>query len=261
MRDLLNELGSETGIESNDPMQKAARNLQPKRIKRFYNSVSITQETNGYCVRLDDIPIRSPRKKIIECTNLEIATGLQEEWTQQKEYMDPITMPKTRILNAAIDGVEENFDAVIDTIGSYASSDLICYRASDPEKLVLRQQQTWDPILDWLNQTYGIVFKVTTGVLPIEQLNDSIQKVKDLLRNYSSVQLAAFYTITTLGGSVILALALEKKAFNPESIWQAINIDEDWNIEHWGQDTEAFRTRKTKQLDFNAATQILYSFN
>ena len=261
MRELLTELDSEIGNESSDPIQKVVRNLQPKRIKRFYKSVSISNESSGYWIRLDDKPIRSPRNEIIECTNKELATRLAEEWEKQDEFIDYITMPITRILNVAVDGVSDNITAVIDTVCSYASSDMICYRANGPKELVARQQQYWDPILHWLQQSFGLVFEVTTGILPVEQSAESIQKVKNLLQDYGSIQLAALHTVTTLGGSILLALALEKKAFEPEIIWQAINLDEDWNIEHWGQDAEALRTRKFKQQDFDAAVLILNSLN
>ena len=261
MRELLTELDPEIGGENSDPIQKVVRNLQPKRIKRFYKSVSISSEPSGYWIKLDDKPIRSPRNEIIECTSKEIAMRFANEWEKQDEFIDYLTMPITRILNAAVDGVSDNITAVIETICSYASSDMICYRATGPEKLVVRQQQEWDPILRWLQESLGLVFEITTGILPIEQSADSIQKVKNLLQEYGSIQLAALHTVTTLGGSILLALALEKKAFEPETIWQAINLEEDWNIEHWGQDTEALRTRKFKQQDFNAATQILNSIN
>ena len=261
MRELLTELDSEIGNESCDPIQKVLRNLQPKRIKRFYKSVSTSNESSGYWIRLDDKPIRSPGNEIIECTNKELATRLAEEWEKQDEFIDYITMPITRIMNVAVDSVSDNITAVIDKVCSYASSDMICYRANGPKKLVTRQQQYWDPILQWLQQSFGLVFEVTAGILPVEQPLDSIQKVKNLLQDYGSIQLAALHTVTTIGGSILLALALEKKAFEPEIIWQAINLDEDWNIEQWGQDAEALRTRKFKQQDFDAAALILNSLN
>ena len=85
---------------------------------------------------------------------------------------------------------------------------MICYRATGPEKLVARQQQEWDPILHWLQQTFGITFEVTTGILPVEQSADSIQKrVKNLLQDYESIQLAAIHTVTTLGGSIFISIS------------------------------------------------------
>ena len=95
MRELLTELDSEIGDESYDPIQRVVRNLQPKRIKRFYKSVSISNEPSGYWVRLDDKPIRSPKSEIIQCTSKELATRFAEEWEKQNEFINYITMPIT----------------------------------------------------------------------------------------------------------------------------------------------------------------------
>ena len=261
MRDSLNRLDSSAESMKNNPIQNVVRNLKPQKIKRFYKVVSISEERTGYWVRLDGKPIRSPQKKIIECNNLTLANKLLEEWESQVEYIDYVNMPITRILNVAFDRVSENHISVVETVGSYATSDLLCYRANGPEKLVIRQHEYWDPILEWGQQTFKLNFNVTDSILPVEQPESTILKIKEVLREYNPIQLTAIHTVTTICSSVLLALALEKEAFERETIWNATNVDEDWNIEHWGEDEELMLSRKIKRQDFIAASQIFDSYN
>ncbi len=53
--------------------------------------------------------------------------------------IDPAKMPLTRLANTAIDGVSQRLDAVADDLCAYAQTDLLAYRAADPDKLVSAQ--------------------------------------------------------------------------------------------------------------------------
>ena len=63
--------------------------------------------------------------------------------------------------------------------------------------------------------------------------------------------------VTTLTGSALLALALTHGVRDPEQIWAAAHVDEDWNIEKWGVDDEVAARRAARLVDFQAATRIL----
>ena len=69
------------------------------------------------------------------------------EWERQGETIDPADMPLTRLLNSAIDGVAHTMAETRADILGYAGSDLLCYRAEEPETLVERQAQAFDPVL------------------------------------------------------------------------------------------------------------------
>jgi chaperone required for assembly of F1-ATPase len=64
-----------------------------------------------------------------------------------------------------------------------------------------------------------------------------------------------------LTGSALLALALARGVRDPEQIWTAAHVDEDWNIEKWGADEEVMARRAVRRLDFNAAAGILKALN
>jgi chaperone required for assembly of F1-ATPase len=63
--------------------------------------------------------------------------------------------------------------------------------------------------------------------------------------------------VTTLTGSALLALALFHGVLDPEQVWAAAHVDEDWNIEKWGLDEEVAARRAARLVDFRAAATIL----
>ena len=69
--------------------------------------------------------------------------------------------------------------------------------------------------------------------------------------------IAALHVITTLTGSALLALALQRGVVDPDQAWTAAHVDEDWNIEKWGIDEEVAARRAARLVDFRAAVSIL----
>ena len=69
--------------------------------------------------------------------------------------------------------------------------------------------------------------------------------------------IAALHTITTLTGSAILALAVAKGEISGEEAWKLAHVDEDWTIEHWGEDAEAAARRAVREREMMAAVKML----
>ena len=44
---------------------------------------------------------------------------------------------------------------------------------------------------------------------------------------------------------------------DPDQVWAAAHVDEDWNIEKWGVDEEVAARRAARLVDFNAITAAL----
>ena len=72
-------------------------------------------------------------------------------------------MPLTRLLNSAIDGVAHTMAETRADILRYAGSDLVCYRAEEPDALVARQAHAFDPVLRWAAEALGARLNVTAG--------------------------------------------------------------------------------------------------
>ena len=63
--------------------------------------------------------------------------------------------------------------------------------------------------------------------------------------------------MTTLTGSALLTIAHLKGRLTPDQVWQATHIDEDWQIEHWGDDDEALERRAKRRLELQSAADFL----
>jgi chaperone required for assembly of F1-ATPase len=62
--------------------------------------------------------------------------------------------------------------------------------------------------------------------------------------------------MTTLLGSVVLALGVLHGHMRPDDAWVAAHVDEDWQIAKWGADVEAMRRRDARQVEFRAAVRL-----
>jgi len=167
-------------------------------------------------------------------------------------------MPVMRLVNTTIDGVANDPQAVLEDILRFASSDLLCYRADAPQGLVERQNEQWDPVIDWARTTLGARFNLAEGIIHVEQPRETIAVLGSHLNQRAEpLRLAAIHLMTSLTGSALLALAVDFGELDAETAWAAGHVDEDWQIEHWGQDAEAVARRAARKRDMMAAVSLL----
>ncbi|MDK1489299.1 ATP12 family chaperone protein [Sinorhizobium sp. 7-81] len=257
MPDIRDELSG--ALSHEDPVRRAQIQMQKPLAKRFYNDVSIGPADDGaHAVLLDGRTVRTPARHPLAVPTRKLADLLAAEWDAQAEVIDPAAMPITRIVNTAIDGVAVDHRAVFDDILRFAGSDLLCYRADSPEGLVARQNDLWNPVLDWAAQSLGARFILIEGVIHQEQPPEAISAYAEGLRAFATpLGLACLHTLTTLTGSALLALAFAMGRLTAEEAWTAAHVDEDWQIEHWGTDDEAFRRRENRWQEMQAAATAL----
>ena len=82
-------------------------------------------------------------------------------------------------------------------------------------------------------------------------------KLDIFLQGVDSFRLAAFYIITTLCGSVSVALNVLGGNISAEQAWQAAQIDENFQIEQWGTDDEALFRQENMKKELDAAICFL----
>jgi chaperone required for assembly of F1-ATPase len=225
--------------------------------KRFYKIAAIEQTEASWTVLLDGRPVRTPAKAAFAVPAKDLATAIAGEWDAQGERVDPATMPLARLANTAIDRVAGREGAVADEIAAYAASDLLCYRAGEPEGLVEAQRRQWDPVLEWTQDVLGARFQLAEGIIHAAQPEDSLKAVRRELDAFDAFALAALHTITTLTGSVLLALAHARGRLGVEETWAAAHVDEDWQISKWGEDAEAKARRTVRRAEMEAAALFL----
>lgn len=227
-------------------------------LKRFWEKVAIEPSENGFRVVLDGRPVRTPAKSVLIVPSEAIGRAIAAEWEAQVEIVDPTSMPWTRSANAALDKVATQRDEVIDHLASYAGTDLLCYRASDPESLIKRQAKMWDPLLDWAKSRYSVSFQVTSGVMPILQPEETLGRLREEMLEMTDFQLTGFHDLVTLSGSYVLALAVAERVGEAGDLWPVSRLDEDWQAEQWGKDEEAEEHAEIKRQAFEHAANIYH---
>ncbi|WP_274629604.1 ATP12 family chaperone protein [Arvimicrobium flavum] len=258
MREILNDLEHGSHLSDPDPTKRAQNAMKAPVVKRFYRDVTISEEPEGFGVHLDGKPVRTPGHNALRLPTRAAAQLVGDEFAAQSETFNPVSMPVMRLVNTAIDGVATDPQAVLEDILRFASTDLLFYRADGPDRLVVRQGEAWDPVLDWAREVLGARFFLAEGVMHVEQPRESIAAVgRHLKEREDALTLAALHVMTTLTGSALIALAVEAGEIDSETGWTAAHVDEDWNVEQWGEDFEAAARRKTRKAEMMSAVRLL----
>jgi chaperone required for assembly of F1-ATPase len=225
--------------------------------RRFWKAATVAERDEGYEVLLDGRLVRTPGKSPLILPTPAMAEAIASEWDAQEDTVNPETMPMTRMANSAIEKVAPRRHDVASYLAEYAGTDLLCYRADGPETLVTRQEEAWDPWIDWAETRFGVNFAVAAGVMPVQQAENVVPAVlKELLR-FNSHEMVGVHDLIGLSGSAILGLAAASGAESPEVLWPLSRIDEDWQAELWGTDEEAEAASELKKQAFMDAFQFL----
>lgn len=224
--------------------------------KRFWKETALTETDAGFGVALDGRPVRTPAKAALILPTRAMAEAVQAEWDAVEDQIDPRTMPFTRTANAAIDKVAVQKTEVADMIADYGGTDLLCYRADEPQELRARQDAAWDPLLDWAAETHGARLRVTSGVMHLAQPEEALAPLRKTVRECSPFQLAALHDLVALSGSLVIGLAVGPGQEAPEALWDVSRVDETWQEEQWGKDEEAQIQAALKRTAFLHAARV-----
>ncbi|MHA3914826.1 ATP12 family chaperone protein [Halovulum sp. GXIMD14793] len=225
--------------------------------RRFWTDVAVVQEGQGYAVRLDDKPLRTPHKSLLLLPNRGLADALAAEWQAVGDTIDPEVMSITRSANSAIDKVAPQKAAVAAMLADYAGTDLLCYRAETPQGLVQRQAAAWDHWLDWSRTRHDAPLVAAAGVMHHPQPPDSLFRLAAAVTAHDAFEMTALHDLITLAGSCVLGLAISDGALDADEAWSLSRIDEDWQAEQWGQDEEAEAAAAVKHAALRQAERFL----
>ena len=239
-----------------DPTEAARRAVRPTLRKRFYKDVGVAQAPEGFAVTLDGRPVRTPARRPLAAPTRPLGEALAAEWDAQAGVVDPARMPLTRLANTIIDGVAAASGEVAAEVEKYLGSDLVCYRAEGPDRLVMRQAHQWDPILAFAREQLGARFEITYGVRFVTQSPDAIAAARRAIP-VDPWRLGAVHAVMTLTGSALIALAFARGGVTLDDAWAAAHLDEDWNMELWGRDELALERRAARLAEMQAAATIL----
>lgn len=226
-------------------------------MKRFWKTVAVQSEGERWKIELDGRPIRTPARSLLLVPTLALAEAIADEWRAVEGTVDPSAMPLTGLANAAIDRVEVDRRAFAEGLARYAEADLACYRAEGPRELVHRQEREWDRLLLWARRRYDVDFETTCGLMHVAQPAATIEQLRHVVTAIEPFCLAGLSPLVTIGGSLLAGLAVVEKAIPAEEAWNAVSIDERWQLEQWGSDAEAETALENRRRDFFAAARFL----
>lgn len=222
-------------------------------MKRFWKTVSVAEGE----VHLDGKPVRTPGRVPLKLPTVTLAEAVADEWRDVRETLDPRAMPLTGLANAAIDRIAVDTTAFAAGLAAYGESDLLYYRAAEPEPLVARQAAAWDPLLDWARGRYDVHFEPVAGVMHHPQPRATTARLGEAVAALDAFRLAGLSPVVTITGSLVAALALQEGAADADTVWHAAQVDEDWQAEMWGEDALAAQAAAARRGEFDAAIRFL----
>jgi chaperone required for assembly of F1-ATPase len=225
-------------LDPNVAARKGFRESE-ERLKRFWTAVDVAERAGGWAITLDGRTPKTPAHAQLVLPTEAAARLVAEEWAAQGEFIDPATMPATRLASTAIDRVRLAREAVAEEIAAYAGSDLLCYLADHPTSLAVEQAREWTPWRDWAALELGVVLEPAEGIIHRAQDPAAVARVQDLALRLDDFALTGLATAVPLLGSAVLGLALHRGALSGEAAFELSRLDEAFQERQWGIDEEA----------------------
>lgn len=230
-------------------------------MKRFWDKAEAVRDGDGWGVRLDGRPVRLPGGAPLLVPGAAVAEAVAEEWGRaggaKGGEMSWTDVPLTRLAGTAQERIGPNPEPVALELARYAESDLLCYRADTPPALVARQAELWQPWLDWAAARHGAPLLVTEGIVHVAQPAASLAALASAVARLSPLALAALGVAVPALGSLVLGLALHEGALDGAGAHDLATIDERFQEEMWGRDSEAEKRRANLREDVVLAGRLL----
>ena len=226
-------------------------------MKRFYKTVAIKQTGAAFAITLDERPVKTPGGATLGLHTAALAEAIAAEWAGQGEKIDQKTMPLTRLANTAQDHVARDRDTTLKQVETFARHDLVCYRAAEPPVLAAREADAWDAPLAWARTRYDLDLKVTDGVGSIDQPGVTPAAIARALSRFDAFGLTGLAAAAGIMKSLVLALSLADGRLDAAGAHAAAHVDETFQAEKWGRDSEAEARLKTLLHELQDAERFM----
>jgi chaperone required for assembly of F1-ATPase len=230
-------------------------------VKRFWDTAAAQWTEQGHSILLDGKPMRLPSGSPLLVGPARLARAIAEEWQAaggatggEMSFNDT---PLTRLAGTALERIAPDPAPTIDAIARYGETDLLCYRAETPPKLVQRQHQQWQPWLDWVALAHDAPLRVATGVGYVKQHHDSVAALRRAVAALDADALAGLGIAVPALGSLVLGLALAAGEIDADTAYRLGALDELFQAEQWGEDYEAVDRRTSMLADVALAARYI----
>ncbi len=230
--------------------------------KRFYKDVAVTggavaDVAGGFVVTLDGFVLKTPGKMALSFARKNHAELVAAEWRAQGGEILPNTMPCTRMMNVACEQTPSRRGELVKEFRAYTSTDLLCYRSHNPKDLAERQEQSWQPILDYVAEKHGIALASTTSIKAVLQPEKSLNSAARYADAQNDTALTLLLHFTASYGSAMLALAVMERHVQVDTGFALSRLDEIFQNELWGADEEAVENNRLLLNELSLMAQLI----
>lgn len=240
------------------------------KIKRFYKAAAAAPVAGpaagpapgslgggGFAVLLDGRPLRTPRKQPLVLPGKPLAAAIAAEWQGQGVEVDPRTMPLNALACTALDVVAPQREQIVADLLGFGGHDLLCYWTDEPGELLRRQQQSWQPLLDWAAAALGAPLQKTCGIVSQTQPPATLAALERAVAVHDDFALTALAAAVKAAGSLVLGLALAQGRLGAAEAFRLSQLDELYQSERWGEDAEAAARRVALREELEGAARFL----
>ena len=224
-------------------------------MKRFYDEVDVREGADGWQVTLDGRGLKTVKGSAQIVPSEALARALAEEWSGQGEKLDTSKFIARDMADYTIDVIAQDRIAAARKLVSYGDTDTLLYRADPDEPLYARQAEVWEPLVSAFEAREGVELVRVSGIMHREQDKAALAKLEARLAALDPFTLTSVEMMTSLAASLIIGLSGSQAEDEPAALrlWEAASLEEDWQADQWGRDTEAEEVRARRQSDFLAA--------
>lgn len=225
-------------------------------MKRFYKEARAAAVAGGWQVQLDGRGVKTAAGNPQIVPGEPLCAALAAEWAAQEEVIVPAAFVLRDMADYAIDVVTPDPAALRTTLLRYAETDTLCYRADPGEALHRRQLERWEPLLSAAEARHGIRFERISGIIHRAQPAETLARLEERLAELDPFALAALNTLTALAASLVIGLAALEPGADAGALWIAAELEEEWQAEQWGRDSEAEERRSRRAQAFADAARF-----
>jgi chaperone required for assembly of F1-ATPase len=232
------------------------------KMKRFYKTATAAHAPEslgvaGFAVLLDGRPVRTPAKAALVVPAEPLAAAIAAEWQGQGDEVDPRAMPLNALACTAIDIVRPHRRQIVADLLGFGGHDLVCYWTDETGELLRRQQQLWQPLLDWAAQELAAPLQKTCGITSQAQPPASLAALERAVEAHDDLALTALAAAVKAAGSLVIGLALLRGRLDAAEAFRLSQLDELYQAERWGDDTEAEARREVLRQEIETAARFL----
>jgi chaperone required for assembly of F1-ATPase len=228
--------------------------------RRTWRDAEVVAEEGGFVVRLDGTKLRIADGAAVVLPTKALAEAIAGEFRTaggaEGGTVAPDALPFTRLAGTAL-AIAADRAPMLRRLLGYGRTDLLCYRAERPEALAVRQHEAWQPWLDWAARETGARLATASGIVAVAQDQAALETLSATLRADSPWALAGMSVIVPALGSLVLGLALRRSALGPREAHALATLDEVWQEEVWGTDSEAETRRAANAEEIESAARFV----